>query len=94
MRLPGVRPLLCCTRPTCRKESNLAPSIEETKAKHASRLLELPGVVSVGIGRDDYGRPAIVIGLIDPLREEQAQVPSTLEGHPVVTRVLGAFHAP
>ena len=77
-----------------REESTLTPSIEQTKAKHASRLLELPGVVSVGIGRDETGRPAIVIGLVDPLRAEETGLPHTLEGHPVVTRVIGALRAP
>ena len=76
------------------EESKLAPSIEETKARHASRLLELPGVVSVGIGRDEAGRPAIVVGLVDPPRAEETGLPQTLDGHPVVTRVIGALRAP
>jgi hypothetical protein len=80
--------------PPLREESTLTPSIEETKARHASRLLELPGVVSVGIGRDEAGRPAIIVGLADPLRAEETGLPQTLDGHPVVTRVIGALRAP
>ena len=80
--------------PDRREESTLKPTIEETKARHASRLLELPGVVSVGIGRDEAGRPAIVVGLADLLSAEESGLPHTLEGHPVVTRVIGALRAP
>ena len=80
--------------PARREESTLTPSIEETKARHASQLLELPGVVSVGIGRDEAGRPAIVVGLADPPRAEETGLPHALEGHPVVTRVIGALRAP
>lgn len=64
-------------------------SIEEAKAKHASELLELPGVVSVGIGLDECGRPAIIVGLDTPRPEIQARLPRTLEGHPVVASVSG-----
>lgn len=68
-------------------------TIQETKARHASRLLDLPGVVSVGIGRDAEGRPAIVIGLDAPRPETQALLPRSLDGHPVVTRVTGGLEA-
>jgi len=86
--------MMAGARAPCREESTLTPSIEETKARHASRLLELPGVVSVGIGRDEAGRPAIVVGLLDPPRAEETALPQTLDGHPVVTRVIGALRAP
>lgn len=94
MTLTRVRSLLSWLAPPRREESTLTPSIEETKARHASRLLELPGVVSVGIGRDEAGRPAIVIGLLDAPRAQEAGLPESLEGHPVVTRVIGALRAP
>ena len=51
-------------------------------------------MVSVGIGRDEAGRPAIVIGLLDPPRAEETGLPQILDGHPVVTRVIGALRAP
>jgi len=50
-------------------------------------------VVSVGIGRDETGRPAIVVGLLDPPRTEESGLPHSLEGHPVVTRVIGALRS-
>ena len=71
----------------------MTPSIEEAKAKHTGRLLELPGVVSVGIGLDAEGRPAIVIGLSVREPGSDPDLPRSLEGHPVVTRVVGTLRA-
>ena len=71
----------------------MTPSIEDAKAKHAAQLLALPGVVSVGIGRDAEGRPAIVIGLAASASADDPGLPRSLEGHPVVTQVVGALRA-
>ncbi|MGI9556542.1 MAG: hypothetical protein ACR2N5_01230 [Solirubrobacterales bacterium] len=71
----------------------MAASIEEARARHAARLLELPGVVSVGIGLDAEGSPAIVVGLEDETPEARARLPRSLEGHPVVCCVAGALRA-
>jgi hypothetical protein len=68
-------------------------SIEEAKAEHTGRLLALPGVVSVGIGRDAEGRPAIVIGLAGDESGDDPGLPRSLEGHPVVTQVVGTLRA-
>jgi hypothetical protein len=65
-------------------------TIEEAKARHASGLLELPGVVSVGLGLDAEGRPVIVVGLDGPRPETCARLPGSLEGHPVRSEVIGA----
>ena len=75
------------------EEALVTPSIQEAKAKHTGRLLALPGVVSVGIGLDAEGRPAIVIGVEGREPEEEAELPRSLEGHPVVTQVVGALRA-
>ena len=64
-------------------------TIEEAKARHTSGLLELPGVVSVGLGLDAAGRPVIVVGLDGPRPETCARLPGNLEGHPVRAEVLG-----
>jgi len=40
-------------------------SIREVKEKHAGRLLAMPGVVSVGIGRDPDGKSVVFVGLED-----------------------------
>lgn len=73
--------------------SPLPSSIHEAKTKHAEQLLELPGVVSVGIGLDSEGRPAILVGLDGPRLETCAALPASLEGYPLCTRVTGTVGA-
>jgi hypothetical protein len=65
------------------------PSIEQVKEKHAARLLTLPGVVSVGIGRGTDGGKAIVIGLDRPRPETESKLPQLLEGYPLRIEVIG-----
>jgi hypothetical protein len=71
----------------------MRPSIQEVKAEHAERILALPGVVSVGIGRDAGGREVIVIGLDRPRPETQARLPAQLEGYPVRVDFIGTVRA-
>ena len=40
-------------------EREMSPTIQEVKARHAPRFLALPGVVSVGIGRDADGHEVV-----------------------------------
>lgn len=74
-------------------EMEMSATIHEVKTKHAQRLLALPGVVSVGIGKDADGNPAVVVGLDGPRPENEAEIPDVLEGYPVVTQVIGAIKA-
>lgn len=71
----------------------MRPSIQEVKAQHAERILDLPGVVSVGIGRDAAGHEVIVIGLDRPRPETQARLPKQLEGYPVQVQFIGTVRA-
>ncbi len=71
----------------------MSPPIEDIKHKYEAHLLAMDGVVSVGIGRDDKGRPAIVVGVRDASVAEHTALPQALEGVPVVTRVLGTPRA-
>ena len=68
-------------------------TIQEAKAKHQERLMALPGVVSVGIGLDPDGAPAIVVGLINPEVETALELPKTIEGYPVLTQIVGPVRA-
>ena len=68
-------------------------SIKEAKKQHEARLLELPGVVSVGIGLTKNGQSAIIIGLEGPNAQTEAQLPSMLEGYPVEVRIVGTVKA-
>jgi hypothetical protein len=69
------------------------PSIQDVKKKHEAKLMSLPGVVSVGIGLDPGGRPAVIVGLDKSRPEVEAQLPSQLEGHPLVIQILGPIKA-
>jgi len=75
-------------------EDNKMPnSIKDVKTKHEERLLQLPGVVSVGIGQDKNGNQAIIVGLEHSDPETESQLPTLLEGYPVVVRVVGRIKA-
>jgi hypothetical protein len=65
--------------------------INDVKSRHAADLLKLPGVVSVGIGRNETGIPSIVVGLDGPNSETQAKIPEQLEGHPVLIKIVGTI---
>lgn len=69
----------------------MRPSIQEVKREHETRLLALPGVVSVGIGQDEKGQPAIIIGLDKARPKTEAQIPKTLEEHRVIIQITGSI---
>lgn len=68
-------------------------SIEEVKSKYTAQLMALPGVVSVGIGRDRDGQPVIMVGLDDAHPELADKIPRELETYPVITHVTGPVKA-
>jgi hypothetical protein len=74
-------------------EREMSPTIQEVKARHAPRFLALPGVVSVGIGRDADGHEVIVIGLDRARAETQARLPTQLEGYRVRMDIIGTVKA-
>lgn len=65
------------------------PTVEEIKAKYQQQLLQLPDVVSVGIGLSPDGEKVIVLGLAGKVPDTDCRVPTTLEGYDVQTRVTG-----
>jgi hypothetical protein len=74
-------------------ERGMDPTVQEVKARHAPRFLALPGVVSVGIGRDADGHEVIVIGLDRARPETQARLPAQLEGYLVRVQIIGTVRA-
>lgn len=72
-------------------ENVMPPSIQEVKQQHEARLLALPGVVSVGIGRDDKGKPAIVVGLDKARAETEAEIHKSLGDTPVILQIVGTI---
>jgi hypothetical protein len=74
-------------------EQAMPATIHDVKAKHGPRFLALPGVVSVGVGRDAAGVEVIVIGLDRARPETQAGLPTLLEGYTVRVQIIGAVKA-
>lgn len=74
-------------------ESEMPPTIQDVKARHAPGLLALPGVVSVGVGRDGEGHEVIVIGLDRARPESQTNFPAQLEGYRVRVEIIGTVKA-
>lgn len=72
-------------------EDAMQPSIQEVKREVEPRLLALPGVVSVGIGRDDKGRPVIVVGLDKARADTEAEIHKSLGDTPVIMQVVGTI---
>ncbi|MDQ7017057.1 MAG: hypothetical protein Q9N68_11845, partial [Gammaproteobacteria bacterium] len=63
-------------------------SIADAKQKHQQSLLALSGVVSVGIGLHQQ-QEVIVIGIQQDSKRVRQQLPSELEGFPVLVEVIG-----
>ena len=62
----------------------------EVKERHAEALLEVSGVVGVGVGHNGGSSPAVIIFTETP---GVRGMPAFLEGVPVVMRVSGKFFA-
>jgi len=71
----------------------VSPTIQEVKAKHVERLLAMPGVVSVGIGKNPDGQFVIIVGLDGPRPKTVEQLPKVLEGYPVRVEITGPIKA-
>lgn len=65
-----------------------SPRATEVLTRHAEEFMRLRGVMSVGLGRTEDGRPAIVLGLENPLAAP-ASLPAEVEGVPVIHREVG-----
>jgi hypothetical protein len=71
----------------------MSSSIKEVKTRYQAQFLQMPGIASVGIGRDEKGKPAIIIGLESPDPETESKLPATLEGYPVRVQTVGKLAA-
>jgi hypothetical protein len=71
----------------------MSPSIQEVKKQHEARFLDMPGVVSVGIGLNTDGNQAIIVGLDAANPEIEAKIPAMVEGFPVVVQTIGSLKA-
>ena len=67
----------------------MSETIQQLKARHEQQLMQLPGVVSVGIGLNEAKHPVIVVGLAEPNPETEARISEILKGYPVRVQVIG-----
>ena len=67
-------------------------TITKVLKDHTDSLMALPGVVGIGQGLCD-GVPCIKVFVMKDDPELMRQIPSTIEGHPVVIEVSGGFSA-
>lgn len=74
-------------------EPDMSSSIQEVKKQHEALFLDMPGVVSVGIGLDPNGNQAIIVGLDGSHPETKAKIPALLEDFPVVIQRVGPIKA-
>ena len=66
-------------------------TIENVKRVREAELFAIDGVEGVGIGEDEDGKEFIQVYIRD--MEVAANVPKSLDGFPVKTRVSGEFDA-
>jgi len=66
-------------------------TVERLLARHGARLLDVPGVTSVGIGSGPAGGEALMVGVVDA--GIKAHLPAAIEGVPVVVTVTGEVDA-
>lgn len=77
----GLRPAAQSTEPDVTRA-------RAVKARHETALLQVPGVVALGIGLAPAGTPALVVS-VQPTAGDG--VPAELDGVPVVIQDTGAF---
>ncbi|MDD1665545.1 MAG: hypothetical protein LUQ32_09315 [Methanomicrobiales archaeon] len=75
------------------EEARKSPGIREVKNRHKERLLSIPGVVSVGIGKIPDGTPAIIVGMDRHRPETLPEIPGELEGYLVRVEIVGTVRA-
>ncbi len=80
-------------RPAAAPGGSAAPTIASAKREIESRLLAMPGVVSVGVGRADDGTEVIVVGVDGSRPELESRLPKAAGGFPVEVRRIGPLRA-
>jgi hypothetical protein len=75
------------------KEKTMTESIQEVKAKYEQQIIETPGVISMGIGKNAKGEIAIIIGIEHDSEKIRAALPEELDGYPLEVQVTGPVRA-
>ena len=66
--------------------------IEEVQQAHTNEWMAIPGVVGTGIGQSE-GKPCIMILTTANTERIREQIPSTVDGYPVLIRHTGQIRA-
>ncbi len=93
MRTIVLAVVLITPGPALGDDLGMSPSIQEVKKQYEARFLDMPGVVSVGIGLDPTGNQAIIVGMDASNPEIEANIPKRVEGIPVIIEITGAIKA-
>ena len=80
-------------RPSATPADEQATSISTVKHELESRLLAMPGVVSVGVGRTEDGTEVIVVGVDGSRPDVEPRLPTEARGFPVEIRRVGPLRA-
>ena len=67
-------------------------TIADVLVDQTDRLMSIPGVVGVALGRCD-GRPCIKVFVEKKIAEMLREIPSALDGYPVSIEDTGEFRA-
>ncbi|HEX7317885.1 MAG TPA: hypothetical protein VF297_28535 [Pyrinomonadaceae bacterium] len=65
--------------------------VAQVKDRHSDRLLDLPGVVGVGVTEDEGGEYVLTVHVETDEPEVRAQLPDELEGCPVRVVQTGRY---
>lgn len=65
-------------------------TIQQVKEKHQTKLMALPGVVSIGIGLFE-NETVIKIGLDGKYPDTEKVLPKELEGYKVISQTVGTI---
>lgn len=68
-------------------------TIVAAKQQLESRVMTMPGVVSVGVGRADDGAEVIVVGVDGTRPDIEREIPKTVSGFAVETRRIGPLRS-
>jgi len=93
--MSNFRIALLCLLPVmnnCTQAADMK-TISEVKSTYETKLLNLPDVVSVGIGQDAKGNQVITVGLACDNTKTRALVPEKLEGYHVIVKIPGTIRA-
>lgn len=93
MRMIAICTMLLVPLLALGDDPDMSPSIQDVKRQHEAQLLKMTGVVSVGIGLDSEGNPAIIVGLDGSHPDTESNIPATLENFPVVVQTIGSIRA-